>query len=305
MRAFAWMAVSLCACADPLPIGGEHHSYVVSRQQVPVNNTLARELGLDLNGDGTVDNQFGMVLATFASDNLLQSQVRTDGAIDRGDLLQLIDLQRPENDERFATGFALQIGADAQPTPCVDAMDVVCRRHLDGSGVFSVAAGNDSQLHCESTDTGFECGPGRLTFLLGIMGTPLQVDALGFPPLAIELFGARVTFEDVGDGRLHGRIAGGVSHEDMDRVIGDYMKIIDRDVQHDCMLDAPMCTCVQSSAGKFYLGFLDANHDCTVSLDEIRTNSVLVSLLTPDVKIDGKPTLSLGVGFEAVPATLR
>jgi hypothetical protein len=221
-------------------------------------------------------------------------------------LLQLIDLQRPEAGASAATGFALQIGADPQPTACADAMVVVCRRHLDGSGVFTLAApASDSPLRCVPTDTGFECGPGRLKFLLGILGTPLQVPALGFPPLEVELLGARATFEDVGDGSLRGRIAGGVSGEDMDRLFADYLKIINADVQHDCMMDAPTCSCTQSSSGRFYLGSLDANHDCTVTFDELRHNSLIVSLLTPDVSLEGKQALSIGVGFDAVPATIR
>src|ERR1043165_1215629 len=167
MRELTWIALTLCACTEPLPIGGEHHSYVISRQHLPATTTEALHLGFDLSGDGKVDNSFGSVLHTLASDNLLQSQIRTDGAIDRGDLLQLIDLQRPDDDDRFATGFALGVGANPQPAPCTDPTDVVCRHHLDGSGVFSLAAASsDPQLHCERTDTGFECGPGHLSFQL-------------------------------------------------------------------------------------------------------------------------------------------
>jgi len=271
-----------------------------------MTNTEAREYGLDLDSNGTVDNQFGMVLSTFASDNLLQSQVRTDGVIDRGDLLQLIDLQRPEHGEHAATGFALQIGADPQPTPCTDPTDVVCRHHLDGNGVFTLAApASDPQLHCVPTDTGFECGPGRLKFLLGILGTPLQVPALGFAPLEIELLDARATFEDVGNGSLRGRIGGGVTDEDMNKLLADYLKIINADTQHDCMMAPPSCGCTQSSPGKFYIESLDVNHDCTVTFDELKQNSLIVSLLAPDLVMEGKKVVTLGVGFEAVPATLR
>jgi hypothetical protein len=310
MRPFVLIAVALCACGDEapndLPIAGQHHSYVVSREYVPTTNTQAREYGLDLNRDGAIDNQFGMVLSTFASDNLLQSQVRTDGVIDRGDLLQLIDLQRPEAGEDAATGFALQIGAAPQPTPCTDAADDVCRHHLDGTGSFTLASpASDPPLHCLPTETGFQCGPGRLKFQLGIMGTPLQVPALGFPPLEIELLGARATFEDVGDGSLRGRIGGGVSDADMDRLFTDYLEIIDADVANDCGIDPPACSCALNSSGKFYIGSLDANHDCSVAFDELKKNTLIVSLLAPDLVMDGKKAISLGIGFEAVPATIR
>jgi hypothetical protein len=40
--------------------------------------------------------------------------------------------------------------------------------------------------------------------------------------------------------------------------------------------------------------------DCAVSIDEIKNNNVIMSLLAPDVKIDGVDALSLGVKATAV-----
>src|SRR5688572_20091747 len=57
--------------------------YVISKQQIPTNNNQAREFGLDLNGDVTVDNQLGMVLATFAGQGF-EVQLESDRAVDRG-----------------------------------------------------------------------------------------------------------------------------------------------------------------------------------------------------------------------------
>ena len=41
------------------------HRFVVDRVDVPMTNTAAREFADDLDGDGTVDNQAGMVIATL------------------------------------------------------------------------------------------------------------------------------------------------------------------------------------------------------------------------------------------------
>lgn len=102
--ALAWCA----ACGDnaDLEVRGAHQTYVVSRQSIPVTNTEARELGMDINGDGTVDNQTGMVLSTFHSYGL-DTQEFTDRLIDRGSLIQLIDVQIPgPRDLPAAAGLA-------------------------------------------------------------------------------------------------------------------------------------------------------------------------------------------------------
>src|SRR5262245_8261556 len=98
MRPLVLGLIGLCACGDngDPEIRGEHHSFVMSRQDVPGTNTEVRALGLDLDGNGTIDNQAGMVLSTLASANFVQSQVRTDWMIDRGGLIQLIDVQLPD-----------------------------------------------------------------------------------------------------------------------------------------------------------------------------------------------------------------
>ena len=58
-----------------------------------------------------------------------------------------------------------------------------------------------------------------------------------------------------------------------------------------------------SSTGATILSFFDANKDCTVSLDELKMNSLVMSLLQPDVTIDGKMALSIGIKATAVKAT--
>ena len=43
--------------------------------------------------------------------------------------------------------------------------------------------------------------------------------------------------------------------------------------------------------------------DCMVTSDEIKNNSLIVSLLSPDVEIDGVQALSLGIKATATGAT--
>ena len=60
---------------------------------------------------------------------------------------------------------------------------------------------------------------------------------------------------------------------------------------------------MDGSTGKTLLGLFDTNMDCTVTVEEISTNSLIVSLLAPDVTIDGKMALSLGIKASATKGT--
>ncbi len=51
------------------PFTGTPRRYVIDRIELPTNNTEARQFGLDLNGDKTVDNQLGMVISTLGQYN--------------------------------------------------------------------------------------------------------------------------------------------------------------------------------------------------------------------------------------------
>lgn len=51
------------------PFTGEPRRYVVDSFTLPLNNTMARELARDIDGDDVVDNQLGMVISTLAQQN--------------------------------------------------------------------------------------------------------------------------------------------------------------------------------------------------------------------------------------------
>jgi hypothetical protein len=59
----------LAACGTPSapePFDGTVHRFVIDRFDLPASNARSVQLGDDLNGDGAVDNQIGMVIATLA-----------------------------------------------------------------------------------------------------------------------------------------------------------------------------------------------------------------------------------------------
>src|SRR5215471_2883908 len=102
----ALVPASLFACSgggQPKP-EGMHYHYVVNQINVPTNNTQARAYGLDLNGDGTVDNQLGMVLGTLSSMGFdIQGNINTSVA--DGGIIVLVDFQTPSFDSAAGAGI--------------------------------------------------------------------------------------------------------------------------------------------------------------------------------------------------------
>jgi len=58
-----------------------------------------------------------------------------------------------------------------------------------------------------------------------------------------------------------------------------------------------------SSTGATVLNLFDTDKNCAVSVDEIKNNNLIQSLLAPDVTIDGTSALSLGIKVVAKKAT--
>jgi len=101
-------------------------------------------------------------------------------------------------------------------------------------------------------------------------------------------------------------LAGAIAQTEVDATVVPTMRDgFSARVAADCTAPSnpPTCGCATSSFGKTYLDLFDAPpKDCAISLAEVRNNSLIQSLLAPDVSIDGTMALSLGVSASAVPA---
>ena len=72
----------------------------------------------------------------------------------------------------------------------------------------------------------------------------------------------------------------------------------------DCtdLTHPPDCGC--TGTGMTIISTFDKNPaDCMITADELRANSIVMSALSPDVTIDGKMAVSLGIKATAVTAT--
>jgi hypothetical protein len=304
----AWLflpcGILLAACGDQASgsPSGEHYKYVVSQVTVPTDDNTSRALGLDLDGNGTVDNSLGMFVGALTIGGLT-STVNTDTGIDTGTVLLLADLQTADfKNPGVLAGFSLAFGTNPMPTPCADASDTTCRRHLQGDGQFEIDpdGAESAPLAGVLQDGVFKGGAGDLDVAVSFFG----------PPVRLGLYGARVVVTNPTATALQGVIAGGVLPQELDDqlvpVYRDYMMSL---VARDCASAAlpPDCGCAQKplteESGASDLMLYDHNHDCVISDEEILASELFQGLMAPDVMIGGQLAISFGFGFEAVAAT--
>lgn len=283
--------------APPPPPG--HHHYVLDGMLVPANNTQARDYGQDLNGDQTIDNQLGMVLGTLSSMGV-DIQGATTQSIDRGAAITLVDLYANDFTTEPAATFAVFVGSAPMPAACASATDTVCRRHLSGAATFTVLAGAPTNPPLTGA-----LAAGSLTTAPGHLTIPLVIGASA--PALVTLIGAKVVMSGATATRLGMlKIGGALSQTEIDtKVIPAMRDSFQASVVHDCtaLTNPPNCGCASGSTGKTVLDlFEQAPKDCSISINEVKTNSLIMSLLAPDVVIDGMNALSLGIKATAVEA---
>ncbi len=292
---------------------GPHYHYVANKVNVPATGTQAREFGLDLNGDGTTDNQLGMVLSTLGTMGLdVQSTI--DTAVAEGSIVLLVDVQTEDFASSSAAGVQVFLGDDATVSPAAcnpgeshnADTGVGCKRHLDGNGMFTIDAQSptNAALGGKIAASTFTGGPGDLSLQIALGGTTaIQLDLIG-----ARVKGSMLSEASLGSGTSGGLVfAGAITKEDIDgKVIPAIQQQLTPLIARDCTMlsSPPTCGCADGTTGKTLLGLLDAGtKDCMVSVDEIKNNSLIVSLLAPDVTVDGKMALSLGVKATATKAT--
>jgi hypothetical protein len=315
-------APSLLACGgdDTVIPEGPHYHYVASRVLVPSNNNEAREYGLDLNGDGTVDNQLGNVISTlngFGFD--IQSTI--DKATLGGSLTLLADFQTKDFMNTAAAGVQVFLGDNPMPAACnsgemvtcTDAKPSVCTgcgHHLDGNGAFSISASSPQNAALGGKIVGgtFTGGPGNLALQIALAGTQaIQLDLIGARSKGSSISEAGIGSSTSGSTSGGIVFAGALTKEDIDgKVIPAVQTQIMATVVSECTGGGgpPTCGCPDGSGGAQILSFLDKMPtDCSITVDEIKGNMIVSSLLAPDVVVDGKMALSLGVKAIATKAT--
>lgn len=308
LSAFATLA-TLAACGgddgggdgDITPTG-EHYKYVVDGAKVPTNSTESTTLGMDLDGDGRVDNQLGTILTVLASTGFNATNAVRD-SINDGTILLLADIQTPSFTESAGTGLEIHLGNSGtiMPAPCTSAEPPVCGQHLTGTGRFTIAADSPPGAKVVGAIAGgvFKGGPGKLT---------MQIALAGGQAFRINLIGARAELSNISaDKVMTGKVAGAIPKSEFDgMIVPGVATQVNGIVQASCPAprNPPMCGCAAGSGGATIINLLDTGpKDCNITAAEILSNPTLQTFLNADVMIDGTPALSVGLGVTAAKAT--
>jgi hypothetical protein len=296
------------------PAGGSMHAqYVWNDALLPMQRS---DYAIDLNGDGRVDDQLGNICGAIAGQNLpLQAQATQ--SVTSGQSLALFDEHADDltNDDCAASDVV-----PATPTASPD---------FSGSGQFNVDA---------TATVGHFAGPivaGQFSSLPppAVAAAPVTV-TVKLPLLGantpLEVVGARVQYTRGADGRITGgQLNGAIRNSDVQgKLIPGLAASLTAQVQTIPLSETAMqILSIFDNGGKFDPscaagtcknpdGSCAVKGDRVISVCEVATAGLIQNVLAPDVQMfdaagnyhpspanDHKDSLSIGLGFTAVPAT--
>jgi len=277
--------------------------YVFDDIVVPTSESQAKELALDIDGNGTKDNALGKVISTllsFSSDSDVQGNL--DQAVAEGEVILIANLAY-ESFESSNGLMNLYQGDNPSNEPCAGD---VCGKHLDGSTGFDISAASplDNQIAGALNAGVFRGSHGKVTI-------PLP---LGDTLTTLSVIEAATVVEASETSMLDGLLGGGITKDEIDnKLLPAVAELIQNQTADECTGSAPNC-CDEGSNGATIMSLFDENGDCTVTAMELQNNALLQNLLAPDLDLldeSGKinpgsdgvlDSLSLGVGYSAVGA---
>lgn len=298
---FVAVAAGACAGEDaPLIPEGDVYQYAVGAIAIPLSGTQAREYGLDLNGDGTIDNQLGMIFATLEQQGFDVATTAGEALL-RGNAIMLAELQTPAFDDAPAVGLRTDLGANPVPAACTDPANLLtCGQHLATRAHYDIVPETGSHLGVGPFDAG------RMVARLGTMPIEIGIDPAA--PLRLDLHGAEVRVTAASSTGATLVIAGGILTADVDTVvIPEVTRNLARIVHDECGVPNTGTTCGCPSGGRAALiqKYFDDNDDCVIDAVEVSENSITRALFAPDITVDGRKLLSFGIGATLVPATFE
>jgi len=290
-------AVALVGCGgggggEVTKVDGTNSSkYASSSITLPKNSTT---LAFDLDGDGTPDNKLGAIISGLAAVNLMP-QDGADKAVMDGSLVLLMEEVSTDATQQSASnaGTKLSVANAAASPPKYDGSDTFTINSSTSTAQFygNIAAGTYT-----SNDPATTKNPVVLTIELPLVA--------GQMALSIPVTAGRITYKADASGHVTGgQINGALKKTDVDMtVLPAVASLITKQVMDPNA----------SSAIKMF----DINMDGTVTVDELKQNTLISNFLAPDIQLFDaagnyapnpaktmKDSLSLGLGFTAVKAT--
>lgn len=273
-------------------VGGTSYTYAINEIYIPTNP--AEQIGLDLDGDGNVDNKLS---------NLMQSLLSTSNefavnpviaqSLENGDMAVLANLMVENftgDNNISATLMEGSFTGDSTETM------------YNGTGEFSTdtASPTSATLCGRVYGNGFlDLGPGDVNFSIPISDTVT---------LDVTLHHAVIQGTASSEGWSDVIIAGAVSPTEIrDEILPAFVDNVNNDIQSDPEGSQFILDTFDNQCSNEYDGCEDLS-DCVsdgvITLTELRCNGTVNIVLNPDITINGVDYVSLGLRVSAVKAVI-
>jgi hypothetical protein len=295
--------------------------FVADSLLVPMDRT---QYGMDLNGDGKVDNQLGNIIGALTANNL-DTQGGVDSAICKGQVILLLtttsDDATYQNDP--ASGAKVQIGQQFNytgPDTCAAGSG---GPKYDGTDTFTADTSFAGAQFAGRIQNGLFSSNSPVTTKNPVT-VNLQLPLVsGAAPVQLNIIGAHIQYRYSGGKISSGQINGAIKSTDVQNtIIPNVAQLL-----NDRVTANPTGSTEKQIAQIFDIGCSDAsakNFDGTaaakgdgkIAVCEVSDNSIIKNVLNADVQMFDssgayhpnkantmKDSLSLGLGFTAVKAT--
>jgi len=281
---------------------------------LPNNGNPATKFSYDINGDGKPDNQFASIVTALgaAGSSGPNPQQSTDNAVAAGQLVLLFHETGASLSSTTCAETVLQEGVQASAPPKFDGTDTFMLDNTATAGTF----------------LGPIVGSTFTSTVVPAGGTPVSVSArlqliVGSTPVPITIIGARTTFTKTATGATAGVLHGAVKYSEVQaNIVPALADAFTASEQNDPSgtsgtIGQLFDTGVGCKAGdKNRDGTTAAASDGKVAVCEVVNNSLIKSILVPDVQLfdslgnwapnpanTKKDAMSIGFGFQLVDAT--
>lgn len=291
-----------CGVTCDSSISGTDHDVIVKELFIPDSTASAKENGIDVDGDGEIDNRLGAIISMIASQgggSFDVNQSVNDG-IASGSLMLIgrahVD-QFGDDDPMFAQVFQGEVVGDATPD----------FSGLDDQVAIGASSPTDLLMCGRLVSNNMTVGPAELAMVFPIP----QIGNLNVTLSSAQMVG---TVQE--SGWTDVMIGGAISKQNIDALFEQLLPWLNDQITTD----------PQGSIATTALDLLDKDGSCATSVDgcdplpsgcvedgvittdELSCNPLLASALKPDVDLDGDgvdDAISLGLRVvEATPVTV-
>jgi hypothetical protein len=292
--------------------------YVANALTVPMDRM---QFGMDLNGDGKVDNQLGNIIGALSANNL-NTQDGVDQAVCKGSVILLVtqtsaDATYQQDD---GAGALVQVGK-----PMTGYMDTNGNMKCDSADTGIPKFDGTDTFTQDTTFAGAQFA-GRISNGLYSSNSPvttthpvtvsLQLPLVsGATPVQLTIVGAHIQFRETSGKIMSGQINGAIKSSDvMNTIIPNVAMLLNSRVTAN-----PTGSTEKQILQIFDIGCTgmpQLKGDGMIATCEVSDNSIIKNVLNPDVQMfdsagnyhpnaanTNKDSLSLGLGFTAVKAT--